>query len=402
MIPSGTPQNAFEARAECYRCHKPQLTCICGHVARIANRTGVWVMQHPRERFHPIGTARIARLGLSKVHVEVLHSPISGPPPALPLGAGLLYPHAHARDLSTLPADERPENLIVIDGTWSQAHTVYRDNPWLQQRPHYQLTPRRPSRYRLRKEPTAQCLSTIEAIVEALRILEPDTRGLDSLLASFDAMIDRQLELTQKYQRGPRQPSTPRTHRGAPRCLIEQAKNLVAVSFECAPRDRSGRDPLALVHVVALRVATGEVFEHFVRPPEGRFPRPLHLKHMGIESTRLETGASQQELSAAWQRFVADEDIVVAWNQSVLDALESAVGLPQQQVHLKSAFRSHAKRARGSLLALVQQLRLDVSPHPNLVGRAGEHVANIVALLRHMQAESRSSATRREARQQRP
>ncbi|MFP6684038.1 MAG: tRNA-uridine aminocarboxypropyltransferase, partial [Polyangiaceae bacterium] len=376
MIPSGAPQNAFESRAECYRCHKPQLTCICGHVDRIANRTGVWVMQHPRERFHPIGTARIARLGLSKVHVEVLHSPMAAPPPVLPPGAGLLYPHPHARDLSTLPADERPEDLIVIDGTWSQAHTVYRDNPWLQHRPHYQLTPQRPSRYRLRKEPTAQCLSTIEAIVEALRILEPDTSGLDSLLASFDALIDRQLELTQKHQRGPRQPSTPRTHRGAPRCLIEQANNLVAVSFECAPRDRSGRDPLALAHVVALRVATGEVFEHFVRPPEGRFPRALHLKHMGIELTRLETGSSQQELGAAWQRFVADEDIVVAWNQSVLDALESAIGLPKRQVHLKSAFRSHAKRARGSLLTLVQQLRLDVSPHPKLVGRAGEHVAN--------------------------
>ena len=123
---------------------------------------------------------------------------------------------------------------------------------------------------------------------------------------------------------------------------------------------------------------------------------------MGIDSTLLEAGSSQKELGAAWQRFVADEDIVVAWNQSVLDALESAIGLPKRRVHLKSAFRSHAKRARGSLLALVQQLRLDVSPHPKLVGRAGEHVANIVALLRHMQAESRSSTTRREAQQQRP
>ena len=35
-------------------------------------------------------------------------------------------------------------------------------------------------------------MATIEAIIYALRILEPGTAGLDGLLRSFAAMVDRQ------------------------------------------------------------------------------------------------------------------------------------------------------------------------------------------------------------------
>src|ERR1700712_753983 len=58
-------------RAVCYRCFKAQLTCICARLPSVDNRTQVLVLQHPRERLHPIGTARFAQLGLqhSALHV---------------------------------------------------------------------------------------------------------------------------------------------------------------------------------------------------------------------------------------------------------------------------------------------------------------------------------------------
>ncbi|HHH10935.1 MAG TPA: DTW domain-containing protein, partial [Sorangium sp.] len=63
--PNGCDEKTL-ARPFCYRCHKPAVTCICARVKRVDNRTKIWLLQHPRERFHPIGTARIARLGLGR------------------------------------------------------------------------------------------------------------------------------------------------------------------------------------------------------------------------------------------------------------------------------------------------------------------------------------------------
>ena len=58
-------------RRFCLVCEKPESTCLCARIRRLDNRTPIAILQHPRERAHPIGTARLARLGLSNVHVEV-------------------------------------------------------------------------------------------------------------------------------------------------------------------------------------------------------------------------------------------------------------------------------------------------------------------------------------------
>ena len=76
---------------------------------------------------------------------------------------------------------------------WAHAHSLYRDNAWLRDLPHYELTPTEPSRYRLRREPEFQCISTLESIIGALAIIEPETEGLSDLLGVFDSMIDDQI-----------------------------------------------------------------------------------------------------------------------------------------------------------------------------------------------------------------
>lgn len=183
------------ARPTCYQCFKPRVTCICASIERVANRTGIIILQHPRERFHAIGTARIARLGLARVRVEWC-VPWADGRAWLPPHTALLYPTAGARDLAVLPADERPRHLVVLDGTWFHAKKIYDAHRWLHDLPHVSLTPSEPSRYRLRSEPKAQYVATVEAIVYALRIIEPQTRGLDGLLRSFSAMIERQAAYT--------------------------------------------------------------------------------------------------------------------------------------------------------------------------------------------------------------
>jgi len=185
-------------RATCYRCFKPQICCICASIEPVGNETSLTILQHPRERFHPVGTARIARLALARVRM-VSCAPWTDTGSLrseLPPQTALLYPSTQARDLATVPTVERPQHLIVVDGTWFHARKIYEAHRWLHDLPHVRLTPSEPSRYRIRRAPDVRYLSTIEAIAEALRILEPATDGIDGLLDSFAAMVDRQAAYT--------------------------------------------------------------------------------------------------------------------------------------------------------------------------------------------------------------
>jgi DTW domain-containing protein YfiP len=110
-------------------------------------------------------------------------------PMDLPDGVAVLYPSEKAIPLEEC---EPPTGLLVLDATWSHAKRLYCENPWIGDLPHVSLTPSEPSRYRIRKEPELHYLSTLEAIVCALRILEPDTPGFIRLLQSFDNMIEKQ------------------------------------------------------------------------------------------------------------------------------------------------------------------------------------------------------------------
>ncbi|PKN56978.1 MAG: DTW domain-containing protein [Deltaproteobacteria bacterium HGW-Deltaproteobacteria-14] len=186
----------IRGRAMCYRCFKVAAACVCGDILQVANRTGVIVLQHPRERHHPFGTARFARLGLERVELRECspkHPASMARASALPPDTAFVYPSPDARDVEDIPPSERPAHIVVVDGTWHHAHSILHAAPWLRALPCVRITPRHPSEYRVRREPRGECLSTIEAIVATLRALEPDTQGLDGLLDAFRAMIDRQV-----------------------------------------------------------------------------------------------------------------------------------------------------------------------------------------------------------------
>ena len=56
------------------------------------------------------------------------------------------------------------EGLVLLDGTWSQAKTLWWRNPWLLKLHRLVLNPPAPARLdRLRREPRRDALSTLEA-----------------------------------------------------------------------------------------------------------------------------------------------------------------------------------------------------------------------------------------------
>jgi hypothetical protein len=68
------------------------------------------------------------------------------------------------------------EGIIVLDGTWSQAKTLWWRNAWLLKLPIVVLTPRKTSMYgRLGQAPRKEWVSTLEAVGDVLPALgEPE------------------------------------------------------------------------------------------------------------------------------------------------------------------------------------------------------------------------------------
>ena len=346
------------------------------------------MLQHPRERLHPIGTARFAQLGLqrSAVHVAWKAGATEPEPPAwLPSDVGLLYPAADARELSTVPIAERPKHLLVLDGTWNTARTLYRDKQWLHGLPHFRLMPAQPGRYRLRREPQHDYVSTIEAIVEALRILEADTSGLDDLLAAFDGMIDQQIALA-SGRSGPRRTRKRRrvvSERNVPRALLESFSRLVVVYGESARAPVGWAEELS--YLVAYAMGSGETFQCLVRPRSG-LPPVEHLKHMGLTASDFDGACSSEALREGFAGFlsrIAEPPLMAAWNQRTLDVLGRVTGVAGSRLSIKAAYRAVYGCDAYSLEEVVAQRRFSLESL-GLMGRAERRLSGCVAVARHL------------------
>lgn len=178
------------SRPFCSRCQRPQAQCLCPLIPSLESRTQVLILQHPSEAQHALNTARLVALGLR--HAELRIGETFAEPGDESLCNFLLFPGEGAISLTELAETQQPLRLIVPDGTWRKARKLLHVNPWLAALPRVALPPGLVSRYRLRKAPAAGALSTIEAVVTALNLLE-STQRFDALLKPFEALIEGQI-----------------------------------------------------------------------------------------------------------------------------------------------------------------------------------------------------------------
>jgi len=383
----------------CARCRRPVRVCYCRALPRIDTATRVVILQHPRERDMPIGTARMASLCLPRAElysgvrwVDERLAGALGDPARPPI---LLYPGPGARDILREPPSG-PVTLVVVDGTWSQARTVVRDNPVLQALPRYAFATPEPSHYRIRREPRAEYVSTIEALMHVLGVLEGDPARFRSLLDPLYAMVDAQLACQESApRRGVRQvrrPPPPR--RRVPDALIDRFDDLVCVVGEAnawpyhaaddaesrgarGHRDRERRSRDELVHWVAHRVATGETFELIVAPERPLSPSTSF--HIELTEETLVAGASRAELAARFARFLRPSDLLCAWGHYGLDLAIASGVAPVERLDLRAAAHRVANRKLGNLEDYAASLgppRAPLAP-----GRAGRRLAMLVQLV---------------------
>ncbi len=117
----------------------------------------------------------------------------------------MLYPSEDALPLEQLFSDHvddshptyKPLVFWVLDTTWSYANKMLRLSPALRDMPKVAFEPDRESTFRIRRQPHAKCLSTIESIflvIDRWQKLKHETStDHHSLMTVFHYMVNQQL-----------------------------------------------------------------------------------------------------------------------------------------------------------------------------------------------------------------
>jgi DTW domain-containing protein YfiP len=181
-------------------------------VEPIINRLFVLILQHPQERKEALATAASTRALLSRAELVVglswpnlsqaLGRPIDSKRWAvLYLGSARPAASGDQREVIAVDRDGEPaadqdgmlhgiDGVVVLDGTWKEAKTLWWRNPWLLKLRRLVLNPQRKSRYgRIRREPRREALSTLEAVALLLKYLDGGPEVEARLLGALDRLI---------------------------------------------------------------------------------------------------------------------------------------------------------------------------------------------------------------------
>ncbi len=390
-----TAATDFEPRAICETCRRPQIVCYCRFVTKLETKTRVLILQHPREQKVPINTARIAALCLkeSELHVGVHWRDMNAlADPNRP--AALLYPGPGAIDVEKNPPDG-PITLVVVDGTWWQAKKLVRANPELAALPRYAFRPPSPSDYRIRREPQDDYVSTIEALVHVLSVLENDRDRFLQMLVPFRAMVDAQLSFVGKNSRprharkNKRGPVDPRSR--LPKELTTRPHDIVCVHAEANawPYNTHQRqeNPDELVHWVACRASTGEIFDEVVRPQAELAPSTT--RHTEIDEATFARGISREEFVEKWNAFSKPDDVMCGWGTYSLTLFAKAGGtLPQTRIDLRKSAREFIKAPVGTMSAFRERFGME-KPESRARARGGRRIAELVAIVSFLSTPQR-------------
>jgi DTW domain-containing protein YfiP len=179
------------------------VACVCDRVVSYPTERRVLILQHPQERDALLGSAQIVEASLPNAKLVV---GLSWPNLAAALGEesvdvrrwAVLFPDREAagdRVTSRNGEAVNPttlEGIVVLDGTWSKAKTLWWRNPWLTKLNRMALAPTKPSIYgRLRAEPRREFVSTLESVAAALTLCGESPEIATGLERVFRTLVQR-------------------------------------------------------------------------------------------------------------------------------------------------------------------------------------------------------------------
>lgn len=188
--------NADRDPTPCPACRFQGWLCVCAHAPRVAIRTSLLLVVHVHDLGRTSNTVRLLTLAIRNATL-VRHGAFPAPADPeshMPVGTTpiVLFPGHGAKPLTpelvaSLPS---PPALIVPDGNWTQAGKMVRRLPLLAGAVKVALPTRAYAGAAIRRNRPGHRMSTYEAVVQALAILDGESVA-EPLLDFYRRAVDR-------------------------------------------------------------------------------------------------------------------------------------------------------------------------------------------------------------------
>jgi DTW domain-containing protein len=175
---SAPPTRGRKTKDPCPACALHKSLCICAEIPLLRLRSYLTLVIHAKELKRTTNTGRLAVRAL--VNSEILVRGLEPLNLAASLKTGyrplLFFPIESARELTPELVAESPLpiQLIVPDGNWRQASKVPIRHPEIAHVERVMISSRNMASQHLRKEHKPEGMSTLQAIAQALRVIESE------------------------------------------------------------------------------------------------------------------------------------------------------------------------------------------------------------------------------------
>lgn len=198
----------IEQRHTCYQCYRPQSSCMCKHIHCISTQTQFIILMHPKEyRKTKNGTGHFTHLSLknSKIFIGIdfsNHREINDIIKNPNNNCFVLYPHKDAIELNTqnIQHAHKKNVIFIIDSTWACSKKMIRESQNLKQLPKISFQHQKASYFKIKTQPNAYCLSTMESTLCILELLNQHKiekiheSHFESFLLPFHKMVEYQVQ----------------------------------------------------------------------------------------------------------------------------------------------------------------------------------------------------------------
>ncbi|OQR90484.1 hypothetical protein THRCLA_09327 [Thraustotheca clavata] len=187
------------SREVCSKCTRPPCVCFCDLIPSVKMTPSFQIhcIQHPNEaKRKALSSVPLLNHSLNNFTLEITKETML-PSVDTECHQVLLFPGPNAVDLQDLKCIQKLK-VVVVDGTWKEAKKLVQENSVLQALPRVIITCNNSSLYgTLRREPKSGCVSTLEAVAQAITVLDGNDTIQQTLLGMFEKIVARQNEYVQ-------------------------------------------------------------------------------------------------------------------------------------------------------------------------------------------------------------
>lgn len=192
-------QRKRKTKDPCPECFLHKDLCICSVIPKLNLKTKVVLIIHAKELKRTTNTGRLALKALENSEMRIrgeTHEQLDLSDLLTDDYASVLfYPSTDAVDLTPdfLKQFNKPIQLLVPDGNWRQASKVHTRHKELQNVPRVMISKPNLDSQHLRAESTEEGMATLQAIAEALKIIEGEDT-FQKLNAVYQAKLHNTLK----------------------------------------------------------------------------------------------------------------------------------------------------------------------------------------------------------------